>query len=264
MAKPLTKKAISAISSAIETLFDRVKVRFLGPQYVKPKKIEFKVKTNPVLNLPGLFKLSAVHEGAQADEDRLHSLVHIAETYLDAHKERTKAKVVQAVDSFLQDAQEKGVDTDWETVLGGQLADTWKEVSNNVKRIVTTEATTAQNMGALEAIGKINAAAGIDDPVVYWVCHFVNGYPCPECRRLHLMEDEVTPRLWYRSECKNSYATKGDEAPSLLGQHPNCACKICTLMPGYGHKEGKLEYIGPDHDAILVQRGVKSGQEEVA
>lgn len=255
MARPSLGRALTnIIYRAVDDVFDRLKLRFLGPN-AGPKRLGFIGKINPILNLPGLFKISAIQEGATAGEERLHSLIGIAEKYLDAQKERAKAQLVQNVDSFLQEAHDKGQDIDFETVLSGKLVDTWKVLSTNVKRIVATEATKAQSMGTLEAITKVNAASGIDDPVIYWVC-VKDTALCKECRRLHLMEDGVTPRLWYLSECTHSLGKRGDTAPSLTNQHPDCRCIQATIFSGWGFKGGSLTYVGRDYDAILDQRGV--------
>jgi hypothetical protein len=250
----LGRAAINVIYRAIDQVFDRIKARFLGP-HAGPRQIGFIGKINPILNLPGLFKISAIQEGATPDEQRISSLVGIAETYLDSQKERAKAQLVQAVDSFLQESHNAGRDIDFETVLNAKLVDTWKELSTNVKRIITSEASKAQTMGTLEAIAKINASTGIDDPVVYFICVKRDGYPCVECRRLHLLEDNDTPRLWYMSECTHDYGKRGNLFPSLSGQHPNCQCVLATIFPGWGFKNGSLTYIGANHNAILEQRG---------
>jgi hypothetical protein len=80
-----------------------------------------------------------------------------------------------------------------ETVLGGQLADVWGKTTNDVKRMIDTEATGARNMGTLEGIIGVNASEGIEDPMVYFVV-VRDQHLCDECKRLHLLPDETTPR----------------------------------------------------------------------
>ncbi len=251
----LGRAAIKTIHKAVENVFARLKARFLGPNS-GPRQIGFIGKVNPILNLPGLFKISAIQEGATADEKRLASLIEVAETYLDSQKERAKAQLVQAVDSFIQEAHDRDQDVDLDTVLGGKIIDTWKELATNVKRIVSSESTNAQTMGTLEAIAKVNAYSGIDDPVVYWICVRDTAL-CKECKRLHLTPDG-TPRLWYLSECTHSYGKRGDDTPSLSLQHPSCRCILATMVPGFGWKDGSVTYIGNGHNAILDQREKQS------
>ena len=73
--------------------------------------------------------------------------------------------------------------------------------------------------------------------------------------KLHLLPDRKTPRVWFLSEIGAEYHKKGDSNPKLAGLHPNCRCKLTYLAPGWGFtKDGKVTYIGPDHDEISKQR----------
>jgi hypothetical protein len=123
-------------------------------------------------------------------------------------------------------------------VLGGKLADVWGKTTYDVKRMIDTEANGARNMGALEGIIGVNASQGIEDPVVYFVT--VQGrHLCEECKRLHLLDDEVTkPRAWYLSEIGPGLPQEGRGQPKANGLHPHCRCTMVTLMPGYGFELG--------------------------
>lgn len=249
----LTPQAIKLIHDAIDRLFAKAKSRFLTPEFIQEKKITFSFRPN--LSLPGLFNAASIEERNKPDEHVLNSLVRIADGYIEATRHTTKSQVVKAIDSFLKDTQAKKIKTDVETVLGGQLADVWRKTTQAMTRIVDTESTTARNTGSLDGIVKINLASGIEDPVVYFVVVRDN-HLCDECKRLHLMPDGVTPRLWYLSEVKNSYHKKGEEYPSLNGLHPSCRCSCCSCMPGYGfNKSGMITYIGSNHNEIERQRG---------
>lgn len=247
----LSPGAIREIETAVSDLFDRIKVRALGPRAVDKQLV---VGWKPELSLPGLFMAASGEEGARPDEDVMGALVKIASGYLDAEKERTKAQVVKAVGDFLKEAKSGKVKTNVQTVLGGKLADVMARVTSEVDRIIDTEATTARNVGVLDGISKVNSASGIEDPVVYFVVVRDNAL-CGECKRLHLLEDEITPRVWKMSSVSHGYHKRGEDSPSIGGEHPHCRCSLVSLMPGYGFTDaGMITYIGPDHDEFERQR----------
>jgi hypothetical protein len=245
---PFSKTTRRFIEESVEALFERAKTRLLGPnpnkrQALGGKSIAFNFK--PDLTLAALFEAAVDSEGVRSlNEDLLAGLLNISRNYLDAQKEKVKAQVIQNVYSFLNDAYSKGVKTDVETVLGGQLSDLWGKVNSDVKRIVETETTVVRNMGVDDAIQRVSAMAGVEDPDVYFVV-VRDGQRCKECTRLHLMPDGTTPRLWKRSQVKAGYHTKGDDFPSVGGLHPHCRCVMSVLMPGFGFDaNGKVVWKG--------------------
>jgi len=254
----LSKKAVRAIHRAVEGLFNRAKARFLGKQY-EPKRIVISAGPPPLvqhrqdLSLPGIFQVSSAMERIKPDLRVQGHLIQVAEGYLDAAKERAKADTVHAVQSFLSEAEQAGKPTDVETVLGGELADVFGRVTRGVKNIIETEGTRTRNASSLDAISKVSAMSGIKDPVVYFVV--VNDdHICEECRRLHLLEDEITPRAWRLSEVGHQHHKRGDANPKAGGLHPLCRCTMVALMPGYGFKDGKVAYIEPGYDELATQR----------
>lgn len=252
--------AIALIHAALDKLFDRAKLRVLGPQSV-PKQLAIATRASAALNLPGLFALAATQEGVKPNSETLSRLLGIAEKYIEAQRDTIKAKTVMAVDSFLQEAAAKGIKTDLQTVLGGRLADVWKEATTSMRRIIDTEATHVRNVGTLEGIIQVNLASGISDPVVYWVVSN-DQHLCSECRRLHMMPDDVTPRLYYLSEVGHGYHKKGQSNPKVGGLHPHCRCTQVTLMPGYGFDDaGNPAYIAPGHQEIAEQRSLGKSED---
>lgn len=253
MARPgLTPTAVKLIHKAIDELFDRMHQRVRGDKEWtggKALRIGFKHQST----LKGLFEAASREEGVTPHADVLKPLLNIAGSYLDAVREKTKAKVVQGVQSFIQEAHSKGVATDVETVLGGHLADVWKETTNDIKRIVETETTIVRNTGLMDGILRSNAVIGIDDPVVFFVIVRDNSV-CKECLRLHMMPDQTTPRVWKMSELGSGYHKKGDENPKIGGLHPHCRCQLTTLMPGFGFDAGgRVTYKSKDHDEYAKQ-----------
>jgi hypothetical protein len=176
-----------------------------------------------------------------------------AEGFLDAQRVTMRTQAVRAVETFLKDAAAKGVDTDVETVLGGELGAIWRKTRDGVNKIVDTEASHTRNTGTLDGIVKVNAANGIEDPIVYFVVVRDTDL-CNECRRLHLLPNGH-PRLWHLSELGHGYHRKGQENPKIGGLHPHCRCSLVTLLPGYGFDDqGMVTFVGFDHDAMKKQR----------
>ena len=95
---------------------------------------------------------------------------------------------------------------------------------------------------------------GDEDPVVYFVT-VRDEHLCAECRRLHLMEDGSTPRLWRSSEVGHAYHKRGDPDPKVHGLHPHCRCTPVSLAPGYGFDAaGRPTFVRLGHDALAEQR----------
>lgn len=259
MDRPISKKARLLIEGAVDLLFERVKARLLGPDPRKRtalggKSLAFSFV--PELTLGALFAAASKEEGVrEPNHDLLAGLMSIAESYLDAQKEKTKAQTVQTVQSFIRDAHTKGVKTDVETVLGGQLTELWGKVNSDVRKIVETEATVTRNMGIDDAIQRVSAMVGVDDPTVYFVV-VRDGHRCDECTRLHLMPDKTTPRVWKRSEVGSGYHKRGNLFPSAGGLHPHCRCCLSVLFPGYGfNAAGMVTWKGLKWDEFKYQRG---------
>lgn len=247
----LTKGVIRAIGEAVDKLFDRAIARFLAKPPVDKRIV---ISVTPRVTLPSLFEAASREERSKADQTVLNKLLGIAEGFIEAQRSATKARVVKAVDDWLQEAYAKGVKTDVETVLGGELAQVWGQAQAGMHKIVAAESNNARNTGVLDGIVKVNAASGIEDPVVYFVVVRDDSL-CSECKRLHLRSDG-RPRLWLLSEVKRGYHRKTDDVPSIGGLHPHCRCSLVTLMPGYTFDSaGSITYKSPEHDEFKEQRG---------
>lgn len=242
--------AIRQIEKAVDHTFDRLKVRLLGPQSIG-KRIY--VGYTRQYSLPGLFEAASAEEGVAPNLNTLHQVLKVAGGYVDSTREKTKAKVIREVQGFLTDAHKQEVVTDLKTVLEGKLTEVWSETAHAVRRIIDTEATHTKNIGVLDGIVRINATAGIEDPLVWFVVVRDKDL-CNECKRLHLLPDGVTPRVWRMSEVGSGYHKKGESNPKMGGLHPHCRCSLVTLMPGYGfNAAGMVTYISKNHDEYKKQ-----------
>jgi hypothetical protein len=256
----LSRGAVRIIHRAVDNVFDRLKGRVLGPDFA-PSRLDKEIYLghHHEFSISGIYRRAAFEEGTKPNETVLNSLTRVAESYLDAERERTKARVVNAVDTWLRNAAQKKIKTDLTTVLDGELSQIWGQMTTSVTKIVSTESTTARNMGTLEGVSKVNTAAGVSDPVVFFII-VRDGEACEECTQLHLLGDKITPRVWRLSEVGSGYHKRGDDHPSVLGLHPECRCTLATLLPGYGFDQaGRIRYVGPDHDEFAKQRGGEQG-----
>lgn len=247
----LSKTGRKMVEEAVDELMDKALARFIGHHALDKRII---VGVRPELTLPGIFFGANAEERTRPDEEVLAHLESVAKGYLDAVRAHMKPRVVKAVDSWLKDAASQGIKTTPRTVLQGELAQVYKKVASDLERIVDTESTNASNMGVLDGIERVNRSLGIDDPTVYFVVVRDTSL-CEECRRLHLLDNEITPRVWKLSEISHAYHKAGEPTPSIGGLHPHCRCSLMTLMPGYGFgKDGMVKFISPEHDEFKAQR----------
>jgi len=246
----LSTGAVKEIEAGVDTIFERAKARLLGP-YAGGKTLAAGFTHD--FSLPGIFEAAAEEEGVKASEEVLETVLRIAANYLDASKQKAKARVIHTVQSFVTEAAHQGVPTNVETVLGGQLSKLWGQVSSDVKRIVETETTQARNISVLDGISRIAAMRGDDDPTVFFVV-VRDASLCEECRRLHLNEDG-SPRVYKMSELGHGYHKKGEDDPKVGGLHPHCRCVLTVLMSGYGvNVKGMVTFVKPGHDELAEQR----------
>lgn len=243
--KKLPKVAVTKIERAVDQLFNRAKTRLLGAKWGDKS---FAVTYERHASLPGLYEAAHREEKGIPDHEQLDHLMVTAANYIDSLRHRAKARTIQHVRTFMADAKEKGVDTNVETVLGGQLADLWGDITAQFKRIVDTEAQHVRSVGVVDGIVRSNASLGIEDPVVFFVV-VRDQHLCDECKRLHLLKNGRTPRVYKLSDVAAGYHKKGESEPKIGGLHPHCRCSMTTLLPGFGFGQGgEVTYKGEGHD----------------
>ncbi len=253
----LGQKAVADIKAHVAKLFGQLRMRVLGNKYPAGKFLV--VASRPDLSLRGLFEAAQTAEGVKPREEVVQPLLDVANSYLDAAEARAQAGIVHEVQAFLHDAARSGVKTDASTVLGGKLADIFGKAAKDVRRILEAESTLSRNTGAVDGISRVAAAIGIEDPVMVQL-HPLDEYTCEECLRICYMPDRLTPRAWRMSELKAGYHVKGEDIPSLGGQHPHCRGHWTQILPGYGfNAAGRITHVEPGYDLISAQR---DGSEE--
>lgn len=252
----LSTKALEAIHAAVEQVFARAKIRMLGRDW-GPKQIIIGSATEhrPDLSIPGLFDASSKAERIKPDEKLKDSINQVIEGYLDAYQETAKARIVHAVQNFLHDSTKGPVDTT--RVLGGELATLMADMTHNVRRLAETESTRAKNLGAADAISKVNTIVGVKDPTIYFVV-IRDNRRCGECTRLHLLDNKITPRVWKMSEIGAGHHTKGDSNPKMAGPHPNCFTGSQRLHTDSGLLTFKELFDSKILNKVLVDNRVKN------
>ncbi len=246
----LSPKARKMIMGVVDSLFERAKTRLLGPA-AKDKTLRFTVGN--VMSLPDLFEQAVKVDGTKPDTDTLDDMLKIVDAYMNSHKERAKARVLKEVTATLNEAWAKGEEIKVKDVLKEKISDIWQNTTTGFKTILEVEANSIKNAGLLDGVVSVNMVANVEDPTVGFLVVHDNAL-CVECKRLHLMPDGVTPRLWKMSQLSHGYHEKGENTPSVAGEHPNCRCQLFTVLPGWGlDVSGKVTYISPGFDAYAEQ-----------
>ena len=251
--KGLSNEAVEAIEKMIEGKFNSISLSFLGlvPKLSKEKRIVFSSAQN---SLTSIFLQSlGTRDPNKDEEDTLKVILRIASNYVDALRDRTKARVVNSIDSYVKDQNSKSKPIKADKVRS-MVDKEMGKAKNHFKLIANSESNKAGNTGTALQIRKMADQKGIEDPTVFFVVT-IDDVTGPEEFVLHLLPDRKTPRVWKLSEIGSEYHKKGDPQPKLAGLHPNCRCKLTYLAPGFGfNANGEVTYIGPDHDEFKIQR----------
>ena len=255
----LSKKAIKSVSQAVSAIFARARKRFLN-QNSDEKTIRFgvilpqrAVDHREDLSLKGIFDAAAKSEGMTPNAKLYESVERGVNDYLSAHEELAKAKVLNAIQSYLHDAESGNASSNPEKELGKVLEDTFEKVTSDVTKVIDTESNKAKNISTLDAVAKINLTLGVSDPVVFFAGP-VDQHICKNCLKMYFLQDQITPRVWKSSELKAGYFKNGDSCPCIGALHPNCRHALCSVLLGYGFVSGKLTYIEPGFDVWKEQR----------
>ena len=251
--KGLSSEAAKAIENMISGKFNAISLDFLGlvPKILKQKRIKFTTNKN---SLTSLF-LSALDskQPNKDEEDVLKVLLRVASNYTDALRDRTTARVINSIDSYVKDknVKKQPIKSNKITAI---VEKEMKSAKNHFKMIANSESNKASNTGTALQISKLADQKGEEDPTVFFIVT-VDDVTGPEEFVLHLLPDGKTPRLWKLSEISSDYHKKGGPTPAISGLHPNCRCKLTYLASGFGFSaSGNVKYIAPDHDEFKAQR----------
>jgi len=243
-----------ALGKVVEEMFDTIALQLIGdvPQLQNKKRLI--ISSEPNLGLAHLFVQAMKNRAPNAVErDALKSLLASSYGYIESLKNKTKSHVAERLDGLAREAslQKRKIDrNDVQSVIDEELG----RAKSSLEAIAEYESTKLRNLGTMMEITNVSGSIGDIDPTVFFVVVRDN-VTCKECIRLHLMPDQVTPRLWKLSELTQAYHKRGNDAPSAFGLHPHCRCTLTYLTRGFGFdKTGKLKYQEEDYDAYSMQR----------
>lgn len=242
------------IASIVENMFDNIALQFIGdiPKLKNKKTLIISSKRN--YGLSHLFVQAMQNKSPNPIEsDVLKSLLESAYGYIESLKNRTKSNVTERLDGIMREAKLQG-----RSVSRQELTDIISEelgkARSHMKAIAESESTKLRNLGTMMDISRVAANLGDSDPTVFFVV-VKDGATCKECLKLHLMPDELTPRLWKFSELKQGYHKRGEANPSAFGLHPHCRCTLTYLSSGFGFdNQGKVSYNSENYNAYSKQR----------
>ena len=110
--KGLSLSSLLKIVDLIDEHFDKVGSEFLGliPKYQGQKLV---LTTNPDSVVSLFLQALETTDPTKTEEDTLKSLLVIADSYVEALKERTKAQTLQDINSYIADqkSQKKAINT---------------------------------------------------------------------------------------------------------------------------------------------------------
>jgi hypothetical protein len=242
------------IADVVEDMFDNIALQFVGdiPKLKNKKKLVISSKRN--FGLAQLFVQAMQNKTPnEIEQDVLKSLLESAYGYVESLKNRTKSNVTERIDGLIREYKLNDRKPD-EQEIRNILAEELNKARSHMKAIAESEATKLRNLGTMMDISRVSSSLGDEDPTVFFVV-VKDGVTCKECIRLHLREDQITPRLWKFSELKQGYHKRGEENPSAFGLHPHCRCTLTYLSSGFGFdQQGKVSYKSEDYNAYRNER----------
>lgn len=249
----ISSNSKEALGNVIEDLFDRIALQFIGdiPKLRNKKRLVISSGSN--FGLSHLFVQGLSNQAPnELEKDFLKSLLESAHGYVESLKSKTKSNITEQIDGLVREAKlqnRKITEEDVQLVIQEEM----KKAKSHLATVIESESTKMRNLGTMMDISRVSASLSDEDPTVFFIVVRDNA-TCKECVRLHLADDQVTPRLWKMSQLKQTYHKRGADAPSAFGLHPHCRCTLTYLSKGFGFdKEGKLRFEGLDYDAYAAQ-----------
>jgi predicted RNA binding protein YcfA (HicA-like mRNA interferase family) len=246
----------SLIDAEVDELFDELLTRLLGHSFTGKRMF---IGFTHGYTLPGIFEAAVNEEGGRVDGELMQGIAAVAEDYINKHRSDAKAATKRRIQGLLHDIDQGRLKPeDFKSAVQGEMSELWGKVKSNVQTVVATETQHAQTMGVKEGIDQVNDGLGVEDPVVCFI-PVKDVDLCKECRRVHLLPDGFTPRVFKSSEVSNEYHKPTDNVPSWLLMHPHCRCALATVLPGFGFDgQGRITWVHADHREWEYQRGFKA------
>lgn len=250
----LSSSGKDRIKDVIERLFDKIAVKLLGriPSLRNNKNLFF--SSEPNMGLSNIFVQAMNNKPPNVlEEDVLLGLLSSTHGYIESLKHNTQSNVAEQIDGLVRQSLISGNPVDEgqvQEIIGAEF----EKASNTLKIVAESESTKIRNVGNVMDITRVAAERGIEDPNVFFIV-VRDGHTCEWCIKNHLNGN--TPKVFKLSEVKQGYLSTDQKkagAVSVCGLHPICRCTLSYLSPGFGFKNGKLEYIHQNHDEYANQK----------
>lgn len=246
-----TKETIGKI---VNDVFDNIALQLLGnlPR-LRDKKLAI-ISMEPHFGLANLFIQAMQNKVPNSiEQDFLKGLLVSTDGYIESLKNKTRTNITERIDGIVRENRIKNVKVS-ESEIKAIIADEMSKAKSHMATIVEQEASKLRNLGTAMSITRMAASVGDEDPTIFFVV-VKDATTCKECLRLHLMPDQITPRLWKFSELKQGYHKRGEDSASAFGLHPHCRCTLVYLSRGFGFNElGKTAYESEGYDAYSEQK----------
>lgn len=249
----LSASGKESLSKIVEGIFDRIALQLIGDIPALKNKKRLVISSEPNFGLSHLFVQAMANKTPNSlEQGVLKGLLESSNGYIESLKNKTMSNVAERIDGLAREAKlqhRKLSEEEVQEILNDELG----RAKSNMEAIAESEGTKLRNLGTMMDISRVAASVDDDDPTVFFIV-VKDSTTCKECLRLHLMEDEVTPRLWKLSQLKQGYHKRGMDSPSAFGLHPHCRCTLTYLTRGFSFdKTGKLKYEEEGFDAYAEQ-----------
>jgi hypothetical protein len=242
------------IKQLVENLFNKVAIKLLGNIPSLRNKNLF-IDSRQV-SLANIFVQAMNNRPPNLlEEDVLKGLLASSYGYMQAIKYSTQSNVVEQIDGLIRQSILSGSAVT-EAHIQDIIAQEFKKANTAVKMVAESETTKVRNVGSAVDIARVAGERGIEDPNVFFIVRRDKN-TCQWCLKNHLMDGGGAPKVFKLSEVRQSYLSteqKRSGEVSVCGQHPLCRCTLGYLSPGYGFKNGKIEFIKLGHDEYTKQK----------
>lgn len=250
----LSSSSKDAIAIAVDKMFDQLAYNLLGNIPKLRDRSPF-FSSSPKFSLANIF-IQAIgsKEPNIFEKEVLKGILNSSFRFIEGLRNKTSSNIVESVDALVKEAKiKKGY------VAPNQVSEIISQemvkAKSHLQLIAEADTTKTRNMGYAMDIADKSQKQGIEDPTVFFII-VRDGKACKECVRLHMMPNNVTPRVWKMSELSMGYHKRGEDRPSGCGEHPFCRCSLSQLAPGWGFKNGFVSFISLDYDEYKEQRGL--------
>jgi hypothetical protein len=184
----------------------------------------------------------------------LQGLLGITNDYIESLKEGTKASVANELNAYAQSMNLKKEPIDAEFIE--KIVEKQMEVAGNKFNIIASaQSNVTKNMGLLSAFTRMSESNGEEDTICFFRPVPVDSSTSQATFDVHLLPDQITPRLYYAKEINQNFYKKGDKIPSVFGTNPYCRCNFSYLALSYNFDEqGKIVYKEKGFNALEEQR----------